>query len=390
MMKKLFPLWCGLLLLSIANSSDAHQLSTSYLNGSFNDTGVFSGEWQVRLYDLEQAIGVDADGDGQLRWQELQDRADPVTQYLQHHLKFSRATKSCALALEPNWQIDSHFNEGYVVIPVRAQCAISGEVTLRYSAFFELDSQHKLLVSISRDETARAQSGSEKFNSKKSASGNNSSPRILSDANRTLTLNENTGSRFATFKEFLVQGAIHIWIGTDHILFLLSLLLTCVLVRRNHAWAANNNLRDIVVRTTWIVTAFTLAHSITLTATALHWIQLPSRWVEVGIAISVALTALNNIFPWVLRLGLLTFGFGLLHGMGFAGALGELGLPADQQTLTVLAFNVGVEIGQMAIVLVVLPLLIFVRKFYWYSRYAVFALSVVIFLIAMQWTLQRI
>jgi hypothetical protein len=380
MMKKLISFGFGLILLCIANISYAHQLSTSYLNGSFNDTGVFSGEWQVRLYDLEQAIGIDSDGDGKLRWQELQNRANAVTQYLQYHLQFSRANKTCTTALEPHWQIDSHFNEGYVVLPVRAQCAINGEVTIHYSAFFDIDSQHKLLVSLASEKSDR-----ETIDNTKSAS-----PRILSDTNRTLIINEESGNRLATFKEFIMQGAVHIWIGTDHILFLLSLLLTCALVRRNHAWVANNNLREIIIRTTWIVTAFTLAHSITLTATALHWIQLPSRWVEVGIAISVALTALNNIFPLVLRLGWLTFGFGLLHGMGFAGALGELGLPADQQTLTVLAFNVGVEIGQMAIVLVVLPLLIFVRKFYWYSRYSVTALSVIIFLVAAQWTLERI
>jgi len=385
MMKKLFSFWCGFLLLSIANISHAHQLSTSYLNGSVNDTGVFSGEWQVRLYDLEQAIGIDTNGDGQLRWQELQNRADAVTQYLQYHLQFSRANKPCTTALESNWQIDSHFNEGYVVLPVRAQCPINGEITIHYSAFFDVDSQHKLLVSLIPEKTTNEKAVSENSSSKQTAS-----PRILSDSNRTLIINETSGSRLATFKEFVAQGAVHIWIGTDHILFLLSLLLTCALLRRNHTWVANNNLREIVIRTTWIVTAFTLAHSITLTATALHWIQLPSRWVEVGIAISVALTALNNIFPLVLRLGWLTFGFGLLHGMGFAGALGELGLPADQQTLTVLAFNIGVELGQMAIVLVVLPLLIFVRKFYWYSRYSVTALSVVIFLVAAQWTLERI
>lgn len=381
-MKKLLSFAYGLILLCIANSSHAHQLSTSYLKGSFNDTGVFSGEWQVRLYDLEQAIGIDADGDGQLRWQELQNRENAVTQYLQYHLQFSRANKACTTALESNWQIDSHFNEGYVVLPVRAQCPIEGEVTIHYSAFFDVDSQHKLLVSLN---TKKEQPNSELKNDEQTIS-----PRILSDANRSLTINETSGSRLATFKEFVVQGAVHIWIGIDHILFLLSLLLTCALVRRNHTWVANNNLREIVIRTTWIVTAFTLAHSITLTATALHWIQLPSRWVEVGIAISVALTALNNIFPLVLRLGWLTFGFGLLHGMGFAGALGELGLPADQQILTVLAFNVGVEIGQMAIVLVVLPILIFVRNFYVYSRYSVTALSAVIFVVAVQWILERI
>lgn len=370
MMKKLFSLAFGLLLLSIAHISHAHQLSTSYLSGNFDETGVFNGEWQVRLYDLEQAIGVDTDGDGQLRWQELQNRADVVSQYLQYHLQFSRADHKCTLAIESNWQVDTHFNEGYLVLPVRAQCPISGEVIINYSAFFEIDSQHKLLVSMLNEK--------------------NSSSRILSDSSRSIILNENSGSRLATFKEFVVQGAVHIWIGFDHILFLLSLLLSCVLIRKPHHWEANPSVKVIVLHTTWIVTAFTLAHSITLTATALNWIHLPSRWVEVGIAVTVALAALNNIFPVVLRLGLLTFGFGLLHGMGFAGALGELGLPADQQALTVLAFNLGVEIGQMVIVILVLPILILLRKNYWYARYSMTGLSAVIVLIAVQWIFQRI
>jgi hypothetical protein len=109
----------------------------------------------------------------------------------------------------------------------------------------------------------------------------------------------------------------------------------------------------------------------------------------VGIAASVAVAALNNIFPLVIRLGWLTFAFGLLHGMGFAGVLGELGLPADQKVLTVLAFNIGVEIGQMVIVVAVLPLLILVRNSIWYSRYSLAAVSVVIALIALQWVFER-
>lgn len=369
-MRKLLLLLSGIVLLLLSYSSHAHQLSTSYLSGSFNDTGVFNGEWQVRLYDLEQSIGVDADGDGNLRWQELENRADAVTSYLQSHLKFSRANQNCTLALEPEWKIDTHFNEGYLLLPVRVQCPIKGEVAISYDAFFEVDSQHKLLVSLLNEK--------------------NSTPHILSDSTRSIAINEHSGSRFATFTEFVKQGAVHIWIGLDHILFLVSLLLTCALTRRDRHWIANPQIRDIVWRTTWIVTAFTLAHSITLTATALNFITLPSRWVEVGIAITVALAALNNIFPLVLRLGWLTFGFGLLHGMGFAGALGELGLPNDQKTLTVLAFNLGVEVGQMAIVAIVLPVLIFLRKYYWYSRYSMTALSVIIVLIALQWIAQRI
>ncbi|GGY82781.1 membrane protein [Cellvibrio zantedeschiae] len=369
-MKNFISLLISLLLLCITNTSQAHQLSTAYLNGSVDSTGVFKGDWQVRLYDLEQAIGVDIDGDGQLRWQELQSRAQIVTQYLQHHLQISRNNKNCTLAIAENWQVDSHFNEGYLVLPLRAQCPINGVVRINYSAFFDVDSQHKLLLSMSNEK--------------------NSSPRILSDTNRSLNLHEGAGSRFATFKEFVTQGVVHIWIGFDHILFLLSLLVSCVLIRKHHYSHDNPNIKEVVVQATWIVTAFTLAHSITLTATALNWIHLPSRWVEVGIAITVALAALNNIFPMVKRLGWLTFGFGLLHGMGFAGALGELGLPADQQALTVLAFNLGVEIGQMFIVILVLPLLILLRKHFLYARYSMTGLSAIIVLLAVQWTLQRI
>lgn len=353
--------------------SQAHQLSTAYLAGQFNETGIFSGQWQVRLYDLEQAMGVDTDGDGKLRWQEVQSRAEAITEYLQNNVQLTRATKACSLAIESEWKIDTHFNEGYLVVPVRAQCPLAGEVVIHYSAFFNEDSQHKLLFTLTSQSSAK-----------------NNSPRILSDAVRTLSLSETAGSKLATFKEFVVQGVVHIWIGVDHILFLISLLLTAVLIRKDKQWEVNNNIRDIVVNTLWIVTAFTLAHSITLTATALNWIQLPSRWVEVSIAISVALVALNNIYPLVLRLGWLTFAFGLLHGMGFAGALGELGLPADQQFLTVLAFNLGVELGQMAIVLVVLPLLISIRNYSAYIPYGLKGLSIVIVLVAIQWIVQRI
>ena len=369
MRKLLFCLSC-LFLCFASSMSFAHQLSTAYLSGSFNDTGLFQGQWQVRLYDLEQAIGIDEDGDGELRWRELQNRAEIVTKYLQYHLTFSRANQECTFALEPDWKIDEHFNEAYLLLPVRAQCAIAGTVKINYSAFFEIDSQHKLLLSLLNEK--------------------NSVPYILSDSTPSLEINEQSGSRFKTFTEFVKQGAVHIWIGLDHILFLISLLLTCALTRRDRHWIANPKIRDIVWRTTWIVTAFTLAHSVTLTATALNFINLPSRWVEVGIAITVALAALNNIFPLVLRLGWLTFSFGLLHGMGFAGALGELGLPNDQKILTVLAFNLGVEIGQMAIVAIVLPVLIYVRKYYWYTRYTMAALSGIIVLIALQWIVQRI
>lgn len=347
----------------------AHQLSTAYANLAINSQGLVSGEWQVRLYDLEQAIGVDVDGDGKLRWQELQARAQSVNQYLGNHLHLNRGEKSCALVINDDWKIDSHFNEAYLLVPVRAQCALAGNISVQYSAFFNEDTEHKLLLTI--------------------ASHSATSSRVLSDAQRNIEWSTQAGSTSATFFEFVYQGMLHIWIGIDHILFLVSLLLTCVLVRRGKQWFAQASIKRIVIATTWIVTAFTLAHSITLTATALGLLDFSSRWIEVGIAISVFFVALNNIFPMVIRLGWLTFAFGLLHGMGFAGVLGDLGLPPDQQLLTVLAFNLGVEIGQMAIVLVLLPIFIALRKKLWYARYALTGISIVIALVALQWIVER-
>lgn len=347
----------------------AHQLSTAYANLQINSQGVITGEWQVRLYDLEQAIGVDVDGDGKLRWQELQARAENVNQYLGSHLQLRRGNNNCPLVIGEDWKIDAHFNEAYLLVPVRAQCALAGEVGVQYSAFFNEDTDHKLLLNLTHKSLT--------------------SSRVLSDSKRAIQWDVQAGNRWQTFFEFVYQGVLHIWIGIDHILFLLSLLLTCVLVRRGNCWFAQASVKRIVISTTWIVTAFTLAHSITLSATALGWLNFSSRWIEVGIALSVLLVALNNIFPIVVRLGWLTFGFGLLHGMGFAGVLGELGLPADQQLLTVLAFNLGVEIGQMAIVLLLLPLFIFVRKQIWYARYALTGTSIVIALVASQWVIER-
>ena len=136
-----------------AASASAHQLSTAYATLNINDQGLINGEWQVRLYDLEQAIGVDADRDGKLRWQELQDREEVVNQYLASQLLIGRGDRNCTVALGEEWKIDSHFNESYLRVPLRAQCALSGDIVVKYIAFFKQDAQHKFLLNL-RSEAA--------------------------------------------------------------------------------------------------------------------------------------------------------------------------------------------------------------------------------------------
>jgi hypothetical protein len=186
------------------------------------------------------------------------------------------------------------------------------------------------------------------------------------------------------------EGVWHIWLGFDHILFLVSLLLPAVLVRRGGAWQSAAKFRDAFRDVARIVTAFTLAHSITLTLAALSIVSLPSRWVESAIALSVVLAALNNVFPTVQRgRWIAAFAFGLLHGFGFAGALADLGLPTGSLALSLAGFNIGVELGQLAIVAAFLPAAFALRSTWAYRRVVLAGGSTAIVAIAGAWLVER-
>ena len=139
-----------------------------------------------------------------------------------------------------------------------------------------------------------------------------------------------------------------------------------------------------------IVTAFTLAHSITLTLATLGVVVLPSRAVEATIAASVVVAALNNVFPlFTGRRWAVAFGFGLVHGFGFASVLADLGLPSDALALALVGFNLGVEAGQLAIVAVFLPLAYAVRRTVLYRQGVRIAGSLLIALLAGVWFAER-
>lgn len=147
--------------------------------------------------------------------------------------------------------------------------------------------------------------------------------------------------------QFVKLGIKHIFLGYDHLLFLLALLII------------GGRLTSLVK----IVTAFTLAHSITLIVATLGWMALPSRWVESAIALTIVYVAAENFFARsVSHRWILTFFFGLIHGFGFAGVLRELGLPARGLFSALLSFNVGVEIGQLTVVACLLPVIRWISR----------------------------
>lgn len=185
-------------------------------------------------------------------------------------------------------------------------------------------------------------------------------------------------SKTAVGLVYLQLGYQHILpLGFDHILFVLCLLLL------------SPRLKPVL----WQATAFTLAHSVTLGLTIYHVITPPERIVEPVIALSIMYVALENILSGRLktsRIGVV-FLFGLIHGMGFAGALEQLGLPRDAYLISLIMFNAGIELGQLTIILTAYFLLVkWLGNKPYYPRLIVPSLSIVIIIIAGYWTVQRL
>jgi hypothetical protein len=164
-----------------------------------------------------------------------------------------------------------------------------------------------------------------------------------------------------------------------------------VLQRGGGAWRPVSAARPALLNVLKVVTAFTVAHSITLSLAALGFVHLPTRLVESAIAASVVLAAFNNLVPFFAERGwMVAFGFGLLHGFGFANALRDLGLRHGQLAATLFGFNIGVEIGQLAIVAVFLPIALSMRHLIFYQRVVLRFGSVAIVAVASTWFAERV
>lgn len=185
-------------------------------------------------------------------------------------------------------------------------------------------------------------------------------------------------------------GVEHIRIGSDHILFILALVLPSVLVfQRPEGWKAAPSFGSSLWRVLKIVTMFTVAHTITLTLGGLGIVEFPSAFVETVIAISIVMAALHNIRPlFVNREWLIAFGFGLFHGFGFAGLLGDLGLTQSRRVVSLLGFNLGIELGQAVIIMLIFPSLFMLRRTRYYLR-TMYVGSVALAAIATAWALDR-
>jgi hypothetical protein len=351
-------------------AAHAHKPSDSYLNLVVEGQSV-TGQWDIALRDLDFAIGLDANGDAAITWGEVRARQREIDAYAMARLQLQAGGKSCPIAVTDHL-IDDHTDGAYVVLRFQAACAATvSELQARYALFFDIDPQHKGLLQLMYQ--------------------GQSSTAIFSPDKATQQFKLTQPSRIRQFIDYGREGVWHIWIGFDHILFLLALLLPAVVVRREQTWQAVDAFKPALWSVLKIVTAFTLAHSITLTLATLGVISLPSRWVESTIAASVVIAALNNIYPLFReRRWVMAFLFGLIHGFGFASVLTDLGLPKSALVLALVGFNLGVETGQMAIVAVFLPVAFYLRRTMLYRRAILLGGSSLIAILAAGWLVERV
>ncbi|OGA04749.1 MAG: hypothetical protein A3I00_00400 [Betaproteobacteria bacterium RIFCSPLOWO2_02_FULL_64_12] len=349
----------------------AHKPSDSYLALKIENTRI-AGQWDIALRDLEYAIGLDANSDGQITWAELKARHADIASYALARLAIIGDSRPCIIRPTAHL-VDEHSDGAYEVLRFEAECEDAAEsLEIRYNLFFDLDATHKGLLRLEVPQGTLT--------------------GVFSQERPAQRFELKHASSLAQFLSFGREGVWHIWIGIDHVLFIISLLLPSVLVIGTgpSRWEPARAFAPAFWDVFKVVTSFTVAHSITLSLAALSVISLPSRLVESTIAASVALAALNNLWPVVTsRRWVVAFAFGLIHGFGFASVLTDLGLPRGSLLLALVGFNLGVEVGQLAIVSAFLPLAFMLRASWLYRRLLMTGGSLVVAAIALVWLVER-
>ena len=356
------------LALGAANRAEAHFTSTSYLVADSTASRDARLTWDVSAADLHWALGLDRDGDGSITWEEIEARRDDIATLALAHLTVGRGGRGCDVRFA-DLLLTSHAQEPHLSLGFTASCATQGPIALTGTLFFDTNSTQRTLIDVT------TQAG--QFTSILSPA----TPRWLEPA---------APSVLTTFGTFVGQGLWHVWIGYDHLAFLLLLLLPGVLRASGASWQGAPTFRETARDLLRIITAFTLAHSITLALATTGAVHVPVRPVEIAIAASIVIAGLLNLFPAAARARLaLAFGFGLVHGFGFANALAELGAHGARLVPTLAGFNVGVELAQLSLVVLVLPFLFRARNSAFYARRFVPVTSLVAAMAGAGWLVAR-
>jgi hypothetical protein len=348
----------------------AHAASTSFVILQIPaDEGPVGIRWDLSLHDIIWVVFVDADFDGNVSWQEVQGAKPAITNAVLTQMSMQRGGESCAIGVQ-DYALTTRDEQNYLSVALRADCHRAGRVTFGGTLFMSGDASQRVLLSATRGDARFAgvlRAGEPSWTEPVQASG------------------------WRSFARFIGEGIWHVLIGFDHIAFVLLLLLPSVMRPVDGKWHGATGLRQVARDLAIIITAFTVAHSITLALAVTGTVKLPSQPIEVAIAASIAVAGGLNLLPRLSKLRLpLAFGFGLVHGFGFANVLSEIDAAGSSLLPPLAGFNAGVEIAQLGIVALVLPLIYSMRATRWYAGAVLPLGSCALGMAGVVWLFQRV
>jgi hypothetical protein len=342
----------------------------------YNDSSLVRLE--LFIPDIESVLGLGWSIKGRPTKASVDSNLAKIRAYAEAHFALANGTQR-ETPIYRGWDFRGTETGEYLLLEYVVRQPPPDKLSITLTPFFEFDDTHRNLVVIQHN--WKTGTFSNDFNVS----------LILSPQQPTQILDLTSSSVFRGFLALVRLGVWHIWIGIDHILFLFALILPSVLQRdaTGKRWQPADRFGTAFFKILTIVTCFTVAHTITLSLAALGVVRVPSRIVESVIAGSIAVAALHNLWPMArVNEAAIAFVFGLFHGFGFASVLGDLGLGTDHLVLSLLGFNVGVEIGQVVIIAAIFPILFLLRRLRIYN-FGFRLASVGLIAIALLWVAER-
>lgn len=356
-------------------ASFAHDIKQGYLFLTIGDKSI-EGRLEINIVDLNEALSLDLATDKSVTAKDIQPHLQVIKAYFNERVSIDLGN---GITLD-EFSFHSIEQVQFLAFPfsINNLLEVPDYINFEYSVLFDVNSEHRGFVIIEND----WRSGT--FNDEANIA-------LIFSPDETERRLDLTGSTVTQgYIEMFKLGVHHIWYGLDHILFLFALLLPSVLIRVKNQWTVKEKFFPSFIYVVKIVSIFTLAHTITLSAATLGFVSLSSRLVESIIAISIAVAALDLLTPIFRgRIWVIIFAFGLFHGFGFASVLSDYPIPPSYLTWSLLAFNLGVEAGQVTIVAVVVPILFLLRKQNFYVPVILKIGAALLIVIAMYWFIER-
>ena len=367
----------ALLAVSAGSSLSAHNLGQSYLYLQIYPEEL-SGRFEIALSDLNPALGL-IGSDREITADNLAEHTDFLQEYYLEHVSIGSDGVPLSIEFREARVLNAH--GGYVLLPfdLGSYTEVPRVLDIEYSVLFDEEPGHRGFLLIEHNWATGT------------FANENQVSLVFSSSSRRQSFDVQSSGRWRGFVAVVGLGFEHMILGFDHVMFLVALLLPSVLRRdETGAWQPLDRFSPALLHVVKIVGAFAVAHIVAFSLVALNLVHLPESLIEVVIALSITVAAANILVPLIKsRIWLFVFCVGLFHGLGFAGALSEMGIGGDNLGLSRLAFNLGVELGQVAIVTILLPLFFLARRWAAYRRVILPVAAVAMIVVSLLWVIER-